>query len=100
MIGPEGGAAMKRTDAEYLSVDLFQGDEADLTCRTVKLVTTRKEHACHSYIKEHTIPTGSRARHERALVDGDFWGSYYSCLPCLDHHINDEFDNHDADCPL
>lgn len=87
---------MKHTDAEYLSVDLFQGDESELTCRTVKLVTTRKEHACHAYTAPCTIPAGSRARHERARVDGDFWGSYYACLPCLDRALS-EFAEDDED---
>ncbi len=86
---------MSHTDSEYLNVDLFQGEEAELTCRTVKLVTTRKEHACHAYIENHTIPASTRARHERALVDGDFWGSYYACLPCLDLHIAGNFDGDD-----
>jgi hypothetical protein len=88
---------MKHTDAEYLNVDLFQGEEADLTCRTVKLVTTRKAHPCHAYVKEHDIPAGDRARHERALVDGDFWGSYYACLPCLDRVLSEYVDDDDED---
>lgn len=92
---------MKHSDAQYLAVDLFQGDEADLTCRTVKLVTTRKEHACHAFvaftdgINPCVIRIGARARHERARVDGSFWGSYYACLPCLDRTIAGDFEDED-----
>lgn len=90
---------MKHTDTEYLNVDLFQGDESELTCRTVKLVTTRKEHACHAYADGAPciIPAGARARHERARVDGSFWGSYYACLPCLARTIAGDFDSDDDD---
>mgnify|MGYP003346889291 CR=1 FL=1 len=27
---------------------------------------------------------GERARYEKALIDGSFWGRYYVCLPCMD----------------
>ncbi|ABM37590.1 hypothetical protein [Polaromonas naphthalenivorans] len=88
---------MNRTDADYLAVDLFQGDESELTCRSVKMVTTRKEHPCHAFADSAscTIPAGARARHERARVDGSFWGSYYSCLPCLDRTIAGDFEDED-----
>ena len=33
---------------EYLSYDPFYGDEADLTCRTLKIVKARKDHVCFS----------------------------------------------------
>lgn len=90
---------MKHTDAEYLAFDLFQGDESELTCRSVKLVTTRKEHACHACASSTpcTIPPGTRARHERALVDGDFWGSYYACLPCLDKAMSECIEDDEDD---
>jgi hypothetical protein len=76
-------------EAIYLAVDLFQGDESELACRTVKMVTTRKDHQCseQDHREAHIIPAGQRARHERALVDGDFWGSYYTCTACLDRFI-------------
>lgn len=87
---------MSHADADYLNVDLFQGDESELTCRTVKMVTTRKEHPCSAYIKDAcTIPSGSRTRHERARVDGSFWGSYYACTACLDRTIAGEFEDED-----
>lgn len=88
---------MSHTDAEYLSVDLFQGDEADLKCRSVKMVTTRKEHECCAYVTSAPciIPAGSRARHERARVDASFWGSYYACTMCLDRTIEGEVSDED-----
>ena len=73
----------------YSGFDPFFGEEADITCRTVKLVKVRKHHAC--FFGEngdgHQIPPGALARHEKALVDGDYWGNYYLCIPCLDREI-------------
>ncbi|MDB5885974.1 MAG: hypothetical protein JWR74_2145 [Polaromonas sp.] len=80
---------MKHTDAEYLAFDPLEGDEAELTCRSVKLVTTCKPHPCTGTDEPHDIAPGSRARHEKARVDGDFWGSFYTCLPCLDRALSE-----------
>lgn len=82
-------SALTHTEQEYIDVDLFQGDEAELSCYMVKLVKTRKSHACFFGINGdgHQIAPGDHARHERALVDGDYWGSYYVCIPCLDREI-------------
>lgn len=90
-------APARFTDAEYLNVDLFQGNDSELTCRSVKLVVTRKAHACHAFADSApcAIAPGSRARHERARIDGSFWGSYYACLPCLKRTIAGDFDADD-----
>ncbi len=79
----------KNTDADYISHDPFQGDEADLKCRTVGIRTARKEHSCFSMpgTAAHTIKPGERYRHERARVDNSFWGDYRICLNCLDSWI-------------
>ena len=78
----------KNTDADYLSYDPFQGDEADVTCRTVAIRTAKKEHSCFSMGgPAHTIKPGDRYRHERALIDNSFWGNYRICLKCLDSWI-------------
>lgn len=84
-------AELRYPEQEYVDFDLFAGDEGDLTCRTVKLVKVRKPHACFFGINGdgHQIAPGDHARHERALVDGDFWGSYYVCIPCLNREIAD-----------
>lgn len=29
-----------------------------------------------------------RARHDRALVDSDYWGQYRVCLPCMDKFLS------------
>lgn len=83
----------KHTDAEYIDHDQFQGDEAEITCRTVSLRTARKEHPCFGglgqYGDGHTIKPGDRYRDEKALVDGDFWGRYRICLTCLDKQIDE-----------
>lgn len=84
---------MSHTDSEYINADPFFGDESELTLRTVKLVKARKEHACYGIGGEqnHTIKPGERHRHERALVDGDFFGSYRICLPCMDRFIQGDY---------
>lgn len=78
-------------DTDYLNADPFQGDESELTCRTVKLRTARKEHVCYSLtgVQDHSIQPGERYREERALVDGSFWGKYRLCFRCLDSWIKD-----------
>ena len=81
------------TDEQYLKCDPFFGDESDLTCRTVKLVTARKPHTCYSLdgAQDHLIQPGQRYRHERALVDRSFWGDYRICLSCMDRHLSEAF---------
>ena len=87
---------MKHTNAEYLEFDPLQGDEAEITCRSKKMVTTCKTHQCNGSDAPHDIPPGSRARHEKARVDGSFWGSYYTCLPCIDKAMIEFEDDEDA----
>lgn len=79
----------RHTDAEYTSFDPFQGDESDLKCRAVAIRIARKEHPCFALpgATPHVIKPGDRYRHERALVDGSFWGNYRICLGCLDKWI-------------
>lgn len=77
---------MKFSDAEYIECDPFDGDrDVALRCRTIKMVTTRKPQQCHDPNKGrlHTIPAGTRARYETALVDGE-WGKFYVCVECMD----------------
>lgn len=79
------------SEQEYINFDLFFGEEADITCRTVKLVKVRKPHPCFFGANGdgHSIAQGDTARHEKALVDSDYWGSYYLCIPCLNREIAD-----------
>ena len=89
---------MSRPDSDYLEHDPFCGDEGDLTCRNAAIRTARKEYACFGGAGEdgHTIKPGDRYRHETARVDGDFWGTYRICLPCIDKWIREiEGDNDD-----
>lgn len=81
------------TDAEYLDYDPFFGEEGDLTCRTAAIRTARKVYACFG---GDVIQPGDRYRYEKALVDGDFWGTYRICLPCLEKWIR-ELDG-DVEC--
>jgi hypothetical protein len=85
----------KHDDATYIATDPFFGDEAELTCRTVTIRTAAKEHTCFTLDgnKDHVIAKGERYRHERARVDGSFWGEYRLCLDCIDRHINDGADD-------
>lgn len=83
--------SQKYTDADYLAFDPFQGDEAKITLRTVKIRTARKKHLCFTLSgrQDHHIAPGQRYRHERARVDGSFWGEYRICLSCIDKWINE-----------
>ena len=75
------------TDDERLRFDLFASDRDNdgVRVRTSNIVTTRKPHTCR-FSEPHEIPIGSRARFEKALVDG-VWGSFYVCCACLDDWI-------------
>lgn len=75
----------------YLQYDPFSGDESVLTCRTLKIVKARKEHTCFSLDgkQDHTINVGDYYRYEKALVDGDFFGTYRLCLKCIDKFLNE-----------
>jgi hypothetical protein len=88
-----------RSDAEYMGTDPFLGDEADLTCRTVAIRTARKTHVCYGLDggRAHSIKAGQRYRHERARVDGDFWGEYRMCLECMDRLIDGDDSGNDDD---
>ncbi len=79
----------ERSDAEYASADPFFGDESDIRCRTVAIRTARKPHKCFTLNgkQDHEIPAGAKYRHERARVDGSFWGEYRICLKCMDQFI-------------
>lgn len=78
------------TDEEYLLYDPLGGyEEPEVSNHTTKLVTTRVDHTCQGTDNEshgHLIPRGSRARFEKALVDGR-WCSYYLCLDCMDRWL-------------
>lgn len=81
-------AVIDPRDNIYLRWDPFDGADRDvkITCRTLKIVTTRRPQRClgsDGAADQHDIPPGTRARNERAIVDGE-WGSYYICLACMD----------------
>lgn len=80
-------------DAEYLRWDPFDGADRDIDIRArkVKMVTTRKAQRCHGNSGMHDIPAGTRARYESAIVDGE-WGSYYTCVACMDQWLRDVSD--------
>jgi hypothetical protein len=86
-------------ESEYVAYDPFDGDDASITCRTVKLVEVRKEHACFMGAgpngDKHVIARGALARFEKALVDSDFWGTSYVCVPCMDKWLADILDGGD-----
>ena len=86
---------MKYTEDDYLNEDWFQGDEAEISCRTRKMVTVRKEHDCWlslAYGKTpHKIEIGSRAYFEKAFVDRSFWGKFYMCTDCMDELLTEYY---------
>jgi hypothetical protein len=81
------------TDEQRVQYDLFAGDEGEISCCTVKIRTAKKEHPCFggagSSQDGHTIKPGERYRHEKALIDGSFWGNYRLCLTCLDNLLTE-----------
>lgn len=86
---------MTHTDAERLRVNLFPGEEGELTCVTTKLVKAAKQHLCFEGMgscgDKHVIAKGERHYFQKVLVDGDFWGVYRVCLPCVDKNLDGEF---------
>lgn len=85
------------TEEDYLLEDWFFGDEAEISCRTMKMVTARKEHDCYLSLchgkTPHKIQKGERAYFEKALIDRDFWGKFYMCTKCMDEQLNDYYEN-------
>lgn len=84
---------MKFEKEDYVNFDPFWSDESERTCVTVKIVKCRKEHTCAGIYTDHKILPGEYARYEKALVDGDFWGRYYICIPCLEKEMTLDFDD-------
>lgn len=84
---------LKFNESDYIKFDPCEGDDGQVSCRTVKLVTARKEHPCFlgaaPYGDKHLIQRGDVYRSERALVDGDYWGNYKVCVPCMDKWLTD-----------
>lgn len=80
----------RHTEAEYIDANPFFGDEAELTCQKVTLRRAKKQHSCFglSGQQDHTIKKGDIYRHERARVDGSFWGEYRICLGCMDRLLS------------
>lgn len=81
------------TDDELLNFDLYAGDrdDAGARCQSSRIVTTCKPHVCRFSGQAHDIPVGSRARLEKACLDGT-WGQFYVCCACLIAFIEE----HDA----
>jgi hypothetical protein len=72
---------------KYEEFDPFLDCDRDVKIegRTVKVVKTRKDHLCMTpTLRPHNIPSGSNARVESAIVDGEF-GRFYTCLECLEY---------------
>lgn len=90
----------ERSDQEYIDFDAFQGEDGELTLRHVEIRKARKAHVCFLGLtpgrEAHQIQPGERYRHERALIDGDYFGRYAMCLACIDKEIN-ESEGDDAD---
>jgi hypothetical protein len=80
------------SDAQYADYDPFElsDRDVDIRCRTVRVVKTRSAHLCSGTPEtdHHDMAPGTRARYERAIVDGS-WGAYYVCLLCMDKWLNE-----------
>lgn len=85
--------SLKFSERDYIQFDPCDGDVGKVSCRTVRLVRARKEHVCFlgagPYADGHLIQPGDVYRSERALVDGDYWGNYAVCVPCMDKWLAD-----------
>lgn len=87
-------APLKFSAQDYLGFDPCEGDrDVSVSLRRVRLVRARKSHACFlggGYSGDnHTIQTGDLYRMETALVDGDHWGKYAVCVPCMDKWLTE-----------
>lgn len=84
---------MIRSDADYINFNPFQGDEAEISCRGIKIRVARKPHQCFfglgEFEQKHEIKPGDRYRYEKALVDKSFWGEYRLCLACIDKYLDE-----------
>lgn len=81
---------MTHTDADRIAYDPYFDGDTDIKLRQVRIRTAKKEHPCAGpYDPAHTIKPGERYRHERALIDGDFWGDYKICLCCVDRWLDE-----------
>lgn len=80
------------SDSDYLACDWFSSARGDDSARMVstRIVTTKKEQHCagNGQGESHTIPLGSRALCESALIDGS-WGRYYLCTGRMDGWLNE-----------
>ena len=90
---------MKDKYEETLDFDLFEGDFGSSDDKEIdnKIVKVRKEHECH--ICSMNTPTGSYARYDVWIFDGEFM-KYYVCQDCLDAIIQYENEEYDEDVGL
>lgn len=80
------------TSQQYIDAmySMFVGpDDTEIRCRSVELVSVRKEQPCMCPAHEwsggtphHTVKPGDKAVRDKAIADGE-WGSCFVCLPCL-----------------
>ena len=80
--------AWRRHGRDYALYDPL-ADESKLECREVTLRQARKNYMCYGLTgkQDHGVQAGDFYRHEKALVDGSFWGVYRLCLGCMDAFI-------------
>lgn len=82
-------------DWVYLSHDFLGPHDGSVKLRRVKMVKARSSHFCDegagAYGDSHKIKPGERYRLETALVDGDYFGKYKTCISCMDRILRDDF---------
>lgn len=79
----------KRTLNIYLETDFWCDQDTEIKLRKTKLVENREKQKCMNPLGEsHSIKKGTLCYYEKALVDGK-WGSYYTCLECLDKYLDE-----------
>lgn len=82
---------MKYEEDDYLSLNMFEDQDAELSCQQIKMRKARKRHVCFSLDgkQDHFIEKGETYRYEKALVDCSFFGQYRLCLKCLDKWLDE-----------
>lgn len=87
---------IERSLGDFIAFDPFQDcgrDAGKSSCRTVKILITRKPQMCVSLSSgSHDISPGTMARFEKAYIpEIRTFGSYYVCIECCEREMTPGF---------
>lgn len=87
-------------DESYLDYDFFaeDKDQEGIRNHSKKMIVTRSEQRCLSDGLDgmHQIEAGTRARFDKAVIDG-VWASFYTCVRCLDRMLTEDYSTNDIE---